>query len=157
MVDEKLQRAKKVYENLCTAMEKRGWPFNRNDEMLSIQCGAQGDDLPMEIKVIIDAEKELIMLLSRLPFVVPEDKRFDVAVAASVTNDRLVDGSFDFDISNGRMFFRLTSSFIESEIGEELFVYMIMVSCKTIDDFNDKFFMLEKGMLSLENFISECI
>lgn len=32
---------------------------------------------------------------------------------------------------------------------------MLVVSCHTIDDYNDKFFMLGKGMMSVENFISD--
>lgn len=156
MADEvKLEKAKKVYETLCAALNNRGWHFVKDDEKLSIECEAHGEDLPMNVDVKVDPDRGLIMLLSRLPFVVPEDKRVDFAIAVSCVNNQIVNGSFDYDFVGGRMFFRLTNSFIESEIGEELIFYMIMVSFRTIDDFNDKFFMLAKGLTSLEAFITD--
>ena len=153
MADEKLERAQKVYETLCATLDKHEWHYQKNEERLSIECGAQGEDLPMEITIRVDTERQLIMLLSHLPFIISEVKRLDVAIATSIANNGLVDGSFDFDITDGHMFFRMTSSFIESDIGSELFTYMLMVSCHTIDKYNDRFLMLGKGMMSIEDFM----
>lgn len=155
MADEKLERAQKVYETLCSTLDNHGWHYKKNEERLSINCGAQGEDLPMEITVRVDAKRQLIMLLSRLPFVISEDKRLDMAIATSIANNGMVDGCFDFDVADGHMFFRMTSSFIESEIGSELFTYMLMVSCRTIDEYNDRFLMLGKGMMSVEDFMKK--
>lgn len=76
----------------------------------------------MEINIKVDSDRQLIVILSHLPFVIPENKRLDATVAVSVVNNKLVDGSFDYSIADGHMFFRMTSSFNESEIGNELFV-----------------------------------
>ena len=147
-------RAQRVYETLCTTLDSHDWKYKRNEENLSIDCGVQGDDIPIEITIKVDPDMQLIMLLSHLPFVVSEERRLDVAIATSIVNNSLVDGSFDYDITEGHMFFRMTSSFIESEIGNELFAYMLMCSCHTIDEYNDKFLMLDKGMISIEKFIA---
>jgi hypothetical protein len=64
-----------------------------------------------------------------------------------------VDGCFDYDLSDGQILFRLTSSYRDSLLSEALFEYMVMVSASTIDKYNDRFFMLAKGMISLEQFI----
>ncbi len=154
MADEKLARAQKVYQTLCAALDARNWKYKRDEENLRILCSARGDDLPMEINIAVDSNKQLIILLSHLPFIIPEDKRLDVAIATSVVNNKLVDGSFDYDITDGHMFFRMTSSFIESEIGNDLFDYMLMCSCYTIDEYNDKFLMLGKGKMGIEDFLS---
>ena len=154
MADEKLERAQKVYATLCSTLDAHEWHYKKDEEKLSIDCEAQGEDLPMEITIGVDAKRQLVMLFSHLPFVISEDKRLDVAIAVSAVNDKLVDGSFDYNIADGHMFFRMTSSFIESEIGNELFTYMLVVSCHTIDEYNDKFLMLGKGMMSIEDFIS---
>lgn len=155
MADEKMVRAQKTYETLCATLDSHDWHYKKNEKHLSIECGAQGEDLPIEIKIRVDPSRQLIVLLSHLPFIIPEDKRLDVALATSLVNNHLVDGSFDYDITDGQMFFRMTNSFIESEIGNELFTYMLMVSCHTIDDYNDKFFMLGKGAISMEDFMTE--
>ncbi len=155
MADErKLAQAKSVFETLCRTLDKHEWKYGKDEEKLMIECGAQGDDLPMKITVKVDPERSLIMLLSHIPFVIREDKRLDLAIAVSAVNNSLVDGSFDYDVTKGNMCFRMTNSYIESIIGEEVISYMLFCSCQTIDEYNDKFLMLSKGIVSIEQFIS---
>ena len=149
-----LEQAKSVFTTLCQALDKHEWHYKKDEEKLSIECGAQGDDLPMEITVKVDAERMLVMLLSHMPFAIQEDKRLDVAVAVSAINNALVDGCFDYDIASGHMFFRMTNSFIESKISDEVISYMLFCSCQIIDEYNDKFLMLAKGMISMDQFLS---
>ena len=155
MTEEKLQRAQKTFETLCQNLDEHEWHYEKDEEKLEIECGARGDDLPMDIRIIVDADRQLIILLSIMPFVTPETKRLDTAIATSIVNNKLVDGSFDYDVTSGHMIFRMTSSFIDSEIDGEVFTYMLMVSCRTIDEYNDKFFMLGKGILPINKFIEE--
>ena len=155
MADHKnLEQAKSVFGTLCRALDKHEWHYKKDEDKLSIECGARGEDLPMEITFKIDADRMLAMLISHMPFVIHEDKRLDVAIAVTALNNRLVDGCFDYDIKSGHMFFRMTNSFIDSRLDEEVFAYMLFCACKTIDDYNDKFLMLDKGMVSLEQFLS---
>jgi hypothetical protein len=88
-----------------------------------------------------------------MPFNMPEDKRIDGALAICAANFGLIDGSFDYDLSDGQIVFRLTSSYRESLLSEELFKYMVMVSAGTIDKYNDRLFMLAKDMITLEKFL----
>ncbi len=150
----KTEQAKNVFATLCRSLEKNNWSFSKDEDNLTVECGAQGDDLPMEISIQVDVERQVAVLLSHMPFLIKENKRFDVAVAVSAINNALVDGSFDYNVTDGRMYFRMTNSFIESDIGEEVFAYMLACSCRTIDEYNDKFLMLSKGMVSLEQFIA---
>lgn len=154
MTDEmKLDRAKKVYDTLCEALEEHEWKYEKDEDELVIKCGAQGEDLPMDINITVSAGRQMVLLLSHMPFVIAEDKRLELAVAVSIVNNRLVDGCFDYNIKTGYMVFRMTNSFLESTLGKEVFSYMLFCSCQTIDEYNDKFLMLAKGMLSLEQFI----
>lgn len=149
-----IEQANATFATLCNALDKNDWHYKKDAEKLSIECGAQGDDLPMEITVKVDAKRQLIMLISHMPFVIQEDKRLDIAIAVSAINNALVDGCFDYDVASGHMFFRMTNSFMESKISEDVFNYMIFCSCQTIDEYNDKFLMLAKGLISLEQFLS---
>ncbi len=149
-----VELAKATFATLCQTLDNNDWSYKKNEEALSIECGAQGEDLPMEFNIKVDADRMLVMLLSHLPFVIAEDKRLDIAVAVSAVNNALVDGCFDYDIASGHMFFRMTNSFIESRIAEEVFAYMLFCSCQTIDEYNDKFLMLAKGVLSIEQFLA---
>ncbi len=154
MADEKRERALRVFRGLCDNLDKRNWNYQKDEERLRIECTAHGEDLPMDLSIRVEADRQLLMLLSTLPFNVPEDKRLDLAIAITHVNDRLVDGSFDYNISDGRILFRLTSSFIDSEIGNDLFTYLVGCSCQTIDAFNDKLMKVALDMMGVEEFIS---
>ncbi len=146
--------ANEIFATLCQSLDNHNWHYDKDEQGLSIECGAQGDDLPMKISIKVDTKRNLVLLLSHMPFVIQEDKRLDVAIAVSAINNRLVDGCFDYDVASGHIFFRMTNSYIESKIGEDVFTYMLFCSCQTIDEYNDKFLMLSKGMVSIEQFLS---
>lgn len=154
MDDEKvLKQAKTVYETICSMLDKNEWKYKRHDEDLVIQCGATGEDLPMDIIIVVNARAQVVSLISPMPFRIAQDKRVDGALAVCAANYGLVNGTFDYNLADGDIRFRMVSSFRESILSEELFLYMIMVSAKTIDDYNDKFLMISKGMWTIQQFI----
>ena len=150
----KMEKARSVFGTVCRALDNREWNYKKDEEALKIECGARGEDLPMELTINVDADRMVVLVLSHIPFIIPEDKRLDAAIAVAAVNNRLVDGCFDYDIKSGHLFFRLTNSYMDSMIGEDVFFYMVLCSCQTIDEFNDKIFMLAKGMLSMEQFLA---
>ena len=147
--------AKKVYDDLCASLDKREWHYQKHDEDLVVTCGVAGEDIPMQFVLNVDAERQLLSVLSRLPFTVPEDKRMELAIATCAASYGLADGSFDYDIAKGTIDFRLTASFRESKIGDGLFEYLIGCSSFTVDRYNDKFFALCKGLITINDFISQ--
>ena len=148
--------ARAVYEDMCAALEKRRWKHQRSDDDLVITFGVSGDDLPMDFILAVDAERQLLRVLSRLPFKVPENKRMEIAIATCAASYRLADGSFDFDLATGDIVFRQTASFRESRIGDGLFEYLVEVPGIIVDKYNDKFFAISKGMMSIDDFLDEC-
>ena len=101
----------------------------------------------------VDAERKLIILLSHMPLRVEESKRVEIGMAVSVANHNLVHGGFDYDVQEGKILFRLSNSYTGCKVGKATLMYMIYCACGTIDDYNDKFLMLGKGMMTLEQFI----
>lgn len=146
--------AKTVFEDLCSALDRRQWKYQKHEDDLVVTFGVAGDDLPMDFVLAVDAQRQLLRVFSKLPFTVPENKRMDLAIATCVASYGLADGSFDYDIATGNIVFRLTASFRESKIGDGLFEYLIGCSSTTVDAFNDKFFALCKGLISINDFIA---
>ena len=155
MAEVNMAKAKEIFDALVDMLDTRGWKYDKFEEDLVIKSGIKGEDLPIEFIVVVKPKNQVVQLLSRLPFEIPEEKRVDAAIAICVANNGLVDGSFDYDISDGQITFRLTSSYRESTLGADLFEYMILVSAGTIDDYNDKFFMIAKNMMSVQQFIEK--
>lgn len=149
-----LERAKKVYADLCAALDNRNWKYSKREDDLVVTFGVSGDDIPMDFVLAVDADRQLLRLFSRFPFNVQEDHRMDLAIATCAANYKLADGSFDYDLTTGRISFRLTASFRESMIGEGLFNYMVDCSCHTVDRYNDKFLRVSNGTVSIGDFLS---
>ena len=152
MADEKnIKSAEIVYNTLCEVLDDRHWKYDVHPEDSVVHFIVGGEDIPMEFVVYIDAEKQLVRMLSQMPFAFSEAKRVEGAIATCEATFRLADGSFDYDFNTGRILFRLTSSFRGSLISKELLAYMIDCSCFTVDEFNDKFLMIDRGLLDVED------
>lgn len=148
------QAAKAVYEMICEMLDDKELKYARHDDDLVISCGVRGEDLPIDLLFMVRGDRQIVQLISPLSFKIDEDKRLDAAVAVAVANYGLVNGSFDYDISDGEIRFRMTQSFIEHMPCKEVFHYMLLAAYSSIDQYNDLFLMLNKGLMTLEQFIT---
>ena len=155
MAEQDMKKAVEVYGTLCSMLDNINWKYDKIEEKLMIKSGVKGDDLPIDFIVVVKPRNQVVQFISSMPFNMPEDKRVEGALAVCTANYGLVDGSFDYDLSDGQILFRLTSSYRDSLLSEALFEYMVMVSASTIDKYNDLFFMLAKGMITLEQFMEK--
>lgn len=153
-MDDKNVSAQQVYNTLCDALDARNWHYNKTEEKLAVTFGVNGDDLPMEFVIIVDEKRQLVRLMSMLPYKMPEDKRVEGAIACIVASYGMVDGSFDFNMEDGAIIFRMTASFRESQLGQGLFTYMIDCSCAMVDRYNDKFLAVGKGIMTIQDFLT---
>lgn len=155
MADERelLQHAQEVFRGLCKIFDDRGWKYDKDEEKLKIESGTRGDDLPIPFNIYVDAKRQMLSLISHLPFEIPEDKRLEIAIAVSAINYKLLDGCFDYNIGSGNLFFRMNNSIMESDIGEDLLVYLAFYSFQVIDKYNDTLLLLAKGKISIDQFL----
>ena len=151
--EKELKHAKEVYDTLCNTLDGMKLRYGKDEDKLIIHLGMNGDDIPMDFIIHCDADRQLIRLMSFLPFKISEEKRIDGAIATSYANFLMADGSFDYNLGDGSILFRMTSSFRESLVGEDLFMYMIHIACVTVDEYNDQFLMISKGNLTIADFI----
>jgi hypothetical protein len=147
------QRAKIVYDKVKAHLTGNDFKYECDDQKMTIVLRATGEDLPLLVFASVDADRQLIRILSPIPVKMPEDKRIEGAVASAVANYGIVAGNFDYDMSDGEIRFRVTQSFREGDVTDEIIRYMFGILFGTVDQYNDRFFMLAKGMMSLEQFI----
>lgn len=153
MADEQQIKAKKIYSTMVSALKKSDWHFAEEENELMIISSFTGDDFPIKYIIRVDADREVIQFLAPMPFSMAEDKRVDGAIAVCVANYGMVNGSFDYNINDGEISFRLTTSYVGCEIGEDFFMNMMVVALSTTDRYNDKFLMLSKGVITVQQFV----
>lgn len=153
MDEKKLAHAREAYATICRALDDRDWTYTKEEEKLFVHFGVNGEDDPIHFVILVDADRQLIRVLSRLPFQMSEAKRIDGAIAVCAASDSLPDGYFDYDLSKGTIIFRLVTSIEECTVGVGLIQYLIDCTCVVVDNYNDQFHAIEKGELSITDFL----
>ncbi|MBO5836946.1 MAG: YbjN domain-containing protein [Oscillospiraceae bacterium] len=154
-MEQKRLRAGETFRTICRMLDQDKWSYQKDEEKLIIQCGAQGESMPIDLVFRVDAERMAAKLVSYMSYTVPEDKRLDIALAITTINNQLVSGSFDFDIADGTLYFRMTNSFMGCVLGTEAIKAMLYTVCATIDQHNDKLFLLSNDVITLEQFLEK--
>lgn len=142
-----------VYEMFKKYLQDHDFKFTPHDDKLLISLTVNGEDLPQPTIIHIHDDRKVIQVISPIPSHIPEDKRVDAAVAVAVANYGIMNGSFDLDMSDGEIRYRVAQGFMDIDVSEELIHYILAIVFLTTDKYNDKFFMLGKGMLTLDKFI----
>lgn len=150
----KNETTKAVYETLQKVFAELDIMCTKNEEHLAITCLAQGDDLPIPLTVLLRDDSETMLMVSRMPFDVPQEKRIDAAVAVCVANQGMANGSFDLDISDGGIQFRVATAYKGGTVSPELIKGLLSYMIGMSDMYNDRFFMLAQGSMTLDKFIA---
>lgn len=151
----KKEKALEVYQTLCSYIDKKGYKHNKIEEDKVVFFDISGEDIPIEFILMVDEERQLARIISRLPFEVGEDKRLDLAIATVAASYKFTEGNFDFDLKKGKIAFRIAASFRGSTIGEGLFSDLILKTYHTVEKYNDKFMAISKGYMSIQAFLEE--
>ena len=148
----KQSEAKVVYSTLCSALTNRKWTYNKEDDNLIVRTSAVGDDLSMKLYIKVDANRSVMFLKSAMPFTVPQERIHDIMQAITIANWAMLNGMFEMDMNDGYVGFKVVIPFMESMLSEKLCNYMIDMSCRMIDIFNDKMLAVNEGKMTLGEF-----
>jgi hypothetical protein len=147
------EKAREIYDTLCSAVESFGWQFEKIEPRLLVRFEVIGEVIPMRFALLVDEERKLVRLMSRLPFSIHEDKRIEGAIMTCAATSRLSNGCFDYEIRTGAITFRMVASYRESVVGEGMFRYMIDTARATVDEYNYQFYAVNAGLFSVEEFL----
>lgn len=155
VTDKELALAKDVFKRICSILDARNWHYVKDEEANVIRFAVTGDDLPIDIIVFVDAERQLVRIISPLDCTFPEDRRLDGAIAICRLNYILRDGNFDYDYTNGTVMFKCTTSFLDSLISVDALEYMVNLTLENVDWYNDRLLALAKGNITLDEFMKK--
>ena len=150
-----MSEPREIYEMIIEYMNSRNMKYEAHDEEMYVSFMTIGDDLPQPTVIRVDDKRMVVQIYSPIPARIKEEKIIDAAVAVAKTNNGMVNGNFQLDLDLGTITFVMTQIFLGTEFNEDVLSYMMAICVTTTDRFNDKFFMLNNGMLSLEQFMNE--
>ena len=157
MALDKSKRAKEVFQMICFSLENRNWKYNKKESELMVSFSVVGKDLPMHLKIYVEADREIVTCYTSQDFTVPKEKVPAFCMGICAINNHLIDGSFDFDILRRVVTYRLTASYHDAVLGSELIQYIFDCSTATVDDVNVEMKAFAEGKLDYDKFIQKML
>ena len=139
-----------VFETVCKTLDERGMKYERDDEKLVDRFGVRGDDFSFDVIVRVIPGKQVVQMTCPAPYRINEGSRKDAAIAITMINYQLLNGCFDFDMSDGFLVFRMCQAYHGSILGTDVFDYMLNALFYTVDEYFDKLFLISKGGMTIE-------
>lgn len=146
-------KALAVFDTVCRAIDAENLNYTKDKDKLTVFLSAKGEDLPINVLFNVDTDRKVLTVHSLLDTEVAEDKRVEFAIAVNVANYALVNGSFDFGVNEGRIIFRMAQPYLDIGVSQRIVQYMLYCVFSTVDEYNDRFLMLNKGMIDIAKFI----
>ena len=146
-------RAEAVFDTICKAIDAENLKYSPEKEKMIVYLSARGEDLPINVLFKVDEEREVLTVYSLLNLEISDDKKVEFAVAVNAANYALVNGCFDYNITDGTLSYRMANPFMGCEVTEQIVKYMLYCTFSTVDEYNDRFLALAKGMIDIQKFI----
>mgnify|MGYP005775157367 FL=1 len=151
----KYEKALNVYNVLLATLDDMKWKYEKNDKELTVTYTVTGEDIPMTFYMIVDPGLQAVRCFSFLPVTFPEDRRVDGVIASCAAGCGLYEGKFFSRLEDGRIVFNSASSFMGCEVNGHWFAAMMGLAHQMVDEQNDRFLMLSKGMITLQDFMTK--
>lgn len=141
--------AREIFNLIIKAFDSKGWRYKVEEDDMKLITSFRGDDLAMPIIFIVDKDRELVRAHSVLETKFSKERRVEGSVATSLINWRLINGCFDYDMSDGQVVFRMVESFRNCTLSEDIIHYLVNCIAQTVDDYNDLLQQMALGQADL--------
>ena len=146
-------QAKETYDTVCRYFDGKNWSYEKKDEELFASLRVKGDDMPITLNFVVDAERNVLRVTSPMPFKIDMEKVGEFSFALTAVANAIYNGWFIYDIEKGTLVFRVMAPFMGSSLSEEMVEYLLNVAYSTVNNLNDRFHALSKGMITVEQFL----
>ena len=151
-----MNKARAVYDTVCTALDKMKWVYDKEEEELAITTGAKGTDLPIDIIIRVIPEAEVLSVQVPFAFEVPDEHSIDVAIAVSAANYGLIRGCFDYDMTTGDLRFRICAPYNgNTTLAQDVVEMLVLIAATTVDSYQTRLLMVAKGVVTPSQFLAE--
>ncbi len=147
------ERAKAAFEAITGFMDEAKLKYDCEPDKLVAFVTITGDDFPVTLMFSVSAEKQRVETYSQMPFEIKQDKGVDVATALAAVNSRIAYGKFCLYFDKGLCTYE-NSEYITGlggftpEYGKSL----VGPAYSIIEEYNDKLYAINKGLLTVKDF-----
>lgn len=151
MAPQNVYEAYRFFKKYLDEIDWKYYSKEDDEERYTIETATKGDDFAIRLFFNFIVKPEVVYVSSPMPYKIPAEKRAEVAIAVNIANYKLREGCFDFDIEDGMISFRLTQSLRGgATLNKEICESLLGLTVTTVENYNDKFYMVSKGTMSLK-------
>ena len=155
MSEDLKQRAQRVFAQLCEALDKREWEYTAKEADLVLHLSVNTQDTLVEMLLAVEADKSIIHVISPVCRKTDAEKKGELALAAAYANYGTVDGKYEYDMLKNALFYTVASCYEGCTLGDGFFYHLIDWTCSAAVHYNDRFLALNKGYITVEEFIGK--
>ena len=157
MADPIKMLAMKNYRSLLEAFELNDWKCDHDGGTMKMEYGVNGDYFKMRFTTKVVAERQHVILTSKLPCKFPKERSGAGALVIGAANYALSAGKFDFNVDDGSISFKMTLSYRGSILSKEAYKFLLNYPCWAIDKCYKGFDDVINGKRSNQAVIDEFI
>lgn len=148
-----MQTTKEIFDIISTALEEKNMLCDKHEDMLIIRSWSLSK-APIEFCMLIDATRKSVTFFSIYDFKIPEEKRIDGAAAVCKVCFR-VNGTFDYDLNDGSIQYRLSTWYKYAPLTVEHVKYMIDIGLASVILQEDKLHSFAIGQMTLKELLEQ--
>lgn len=139
-----------AYALLCKALDEMGLKYTKKEEEHMVRLSVQSHEMILRI----DAHHR-VFLASPMCYM-PKNKRVEGVIMTGAASNALVNGSFDYNIEDGLILYRMTQMYEKCHVETAMFQEMIQCAYALVNRYHMDFLTISKGLMSLEEFVKKC-
>lgn len=124
--------AAEVYRTCCSAFDAKKWEYKKSDRKRQLDFPVVISGVSTDFTLTVDASRQLVRMVARFPEKVSTEKIPEVSWALCQANCKMADGSFDLDMTDSTVSFRIAAFFYSGSIGEGFVENMIFFAIACI-------------------------
>lgn len=150
-----IEKAKAVVGAIKEYLESIQLEYTLSKDGLELKTMAVGEDFPVELRFVANAESERLEVVSTLWFLIKPNKAQAVMTAIAAINNILAYGKFVYYTDSGECAYEDSEYFVGlSGIGKAYAKKLVDSTFAVVDEYNDKLFALNKGLMTQRDFLS---
>lgn len=146
------EKRQALYDQIRSVLDELKLSYTPRDEAYGVQYNL-GGEVPKSF--FFYAEERKLTIISKLPFIVPEEKWLEGAIAVAAVNQRLESGLFEYDVETGEILFHQSYFVGDSVLGKTIFHHMIHYSDYSVEQYSMSFLEFVSGRLELSAFLEK--
>jgi hypothetical protein len=139
LTDDQREQSRNLLETVRDYLEADNFACSLHEQAGFVECGFRGKNGLFVVRIAAAVNPLSLGVLVRIPLVVPDDRRLDMAEAVTRVNYGLLLGSFDFNLTDRTLRFRNSMPVADGTLTQEQFRRLLYAALASVNRYDRAF------------------